>query len=48
VSQAARLSGADGVVQAVVITRFGGPEVPQIVERPVPEPGLGEVRIPRR
>ena len=33
------------VMRAVGITRFGGPEVLQIVERPVPEPGPGEVRI---
>jgi len=32
-------------MRAVGITRFGGPEVLQIVERPVPEPGPGEVRI---
>jgi len=32
-------------MRAVGITRFGGPEVLQIVERPVPEPGDGEVRI---
>jgi DMSO/TMAO reductase YedYZ heme-binding membrane subunit len=32
-------------MRAVGVTRFGGPEVLQIVERPVPEPGLGEVRI---
>jgi NADPH2:quinone reductase len=32
-------------MRAVGITRFGGPEVLEIVERPVPEPGDGEVRI---
>src|SRR5215831_10579050 len=32
-------------MRAVGITRFGGPEVLQIVERPVPGPGPGEVRI---
>jgi NADPH:quinone reductase-like Zn-dependent oxidoreductase len=32
-------------MRAVGITRFGGPEVLQIVERPVPEPGDDEVRI---
>jgi NADPH:quinone reductase len=32
-------------MRAVGITRFGGPEVLAIVERPVPEPGPGEVRI---
>jgi NADPH2:quinone reductase len=35
----------NGVMRAVGITRFGGPEVLEIVERPVPEPGDGEVRI---
>ncbi len=32
-------------MRAVGITEFGGPEVLRIVERPVPEPGDGEVRI---
>jgi NADPH:quinone reductase len=32
-------------MRAVGITEFGGPEVLRIVERPVPEPGHGEVRI---
>jgi NADPH:quinone reductase len=32
-------------MRAVGVTRFGGPEVLQIVELPVPEPGDGEVRI---
>jgi NADPH:quinone reductase len=32
-------------MRAVAITRFGGPEVLEIVELPVPEPGEGEVRI---
>src|SRR5215472_11900955 len=32
-------------MRAVGITRFGGPDVLKIVERPVPEPGDGEVRI---
>ncbi len=32
-------------MRAVGFTRFGGPEVLHIVERPVPEPGDGEVRI---
>ncbi|MBB6670948.1 alcohol dehydrogenase catalytic domain-containing protein [Cohnella nanjingensis] len=31
--------------KSVVITRYGRPEVLQIVERPVPEPKLGEVLI---
>ncbi|MBC5781450.1 zinc-binding dehydrogenase [Ramlibacter sp. USB13] len=29
----------------VVVTRFGGPEVLQVVEEEVPEPGAGEVRV---
>ena len=32
-------------MRAVGITEFGGPEVLQIVERPMPEPGAGLVRI---
>ena len=32
-------------MRAVGITSFGGPEVLRIVERPVPEPGAGEVGI---
>ena len=32
-------------MRAVGITRFGGPEVLEIVELPVPDPGDGEVRI---
>jgi NADPH2:quinone reductase len=32
-------------MRAVGITRFGGPEVLEIVELPVPEPGPGQVRI---
>ncbi|HEV2243117.1 MAG TPA: NADP-dependent oxidoreductase [Streptosporangiaceae bacterium] len=32
-------------MRAVGITRFGGPDALEIVERPVPEPGDGEVRI---
>ncbi len=32
-------------MRAIGITEFGGPEVLQIVEKPVPEPGDGEVRI---
>jgi NADPH2:quinone reductase len=32
-------------MRAVGIARFGGPDVLEIVERPVPEPGDGEVRI---
>jgi NADPH:quinone reductase len=32
-------------MRAVGITRFGGPEVLEIVELPVPEPGLRQVRI---
>ena len=44
-SQTPRLPGADGVMRAIGIARFGGPEVLQIVERPAPKPGPGEVRI---
>jgi NADPH2:quinone reductase len=32
-------------MQAVEITSFGGPEVLRLGERPVPEPGAGELRI---
>jgi NADPH:quinone reductase len=32
-------------MKAVVITRSGGPEVLQIGERPIPEPGPGEIRV---
>lgn len=32
-------------MRAVGITRFGGPDVLEIIERPVPEPGDAEVRI---
>jgi len=32
-------------VRAVAIPKFGGPEVLQIVERPLPEPSRGEVRV---
>jgi NADPH:quinone reductase-like Zn-dependent oxidoreductase len=32
-------------MRAVGITRFGGPEVLEIVELPLPEPGDGEVRV---
>jgi NADPH:quinone reductase-like Zn-dependent oxidoreductase len=32
-------------MRAVGITRFGGPGVLEIVGRPVPDPGAGEVRI---
>src|SRR3954447_5243233 len=31
--------------RAVVYSRNGGPEVLEVVERPVPEPGPGEVRV---
>jgi NADPH:quinone reductase len=34
-----------GSMRAVVISRFGGPEVLQVEERPVVEPGRGEVRV---
>lgn len=32
-------------MRAVVITRPGGPEVLELQERPMPEPGLGQVRV---
>ncbi|MFB9236013.1 NADP-dependent oxidoreductase [Plantactinospora siamensis] len=32
-------------MRAVVVRRFGGPEVLEIVDVPVPEPGPGEVRV---
>src|SRR5262245_58415768 len=32
-------------MRAIAITRFGGPEVTAVVERPLPEPGRGEVRV---
>jgi NADPH:quinone reductase-like Zn-dependent oxidoreductase len=32
-------------VRAVGVSRFGGPEVLEVVELPVPEPGEGEVRV---
>ena len=32
-------------MRAVLIRRFGGPEVLEIVERPVPQPDTGQVRI---
>lgn len=33
------------MAKTVIIEAFGGPEVMQLVDRPVGEPGLGEVRI---
>ena len=32
-------------MRAIAITRFGGPEVLAVVERPLPEPARGEVRV---
>ena len=32
-------------MRAISITAFGGPEVLQVVERPLPEPSRGEVRV---
>ena len=32
-------------MRAVVISKFGGPEVLTVVDRPVPEPARGEVRV---
>lgn len=34
-----------GVMRAVVVREFGGPEALEVVEQPVPEPGPGQVRI---
>jgi NADPH2:quinone reductase len=36
---------AERTARAVVYRRTGGPEVLELVERPVPEPGPGEVRL---
>lgn len=33
------------MMKAVVITRFGGPEVLAVEERPIPEPGAGQVLL---
>jgi NADPH:quinone reductase-like Zn-dependent oxidoreductase len=38
-------SRSDRTMQAVHITRHGGPEVLEVVDIPVPEPGPGEVRV---
>jgi NADPH2:quinone reductase len=35
----------DGQYRRVVVTRHGGPEVLQVVEEALPEPGPGEVRV---
>lgn len=35
----------DRSTRAIVIEQYGGPEAMQLVERPVGEPGPGEVRI---
>jgi NADPH:quinone reductase-like Zn-dependent oxidoreductase len=32
-------------MRAFVLTRYGGPDVAEFREVPVPEPGRGEVRI---
>ena len=32
-------------VHRVVVTRHGGPDVLQVIEEPLPEPGQGEVRV---
>jgi len=32
-------------MKAVIITRPGGPEVLEIQERPMPEPGIGQIRV---
>ena len=36
---------AEGVMRAVRIAKPGGPEVLELVERPLPVPGAGEVRV---
>ena len=33
------------MMNAVVIPRFGGPEVLELQERPIPEPGPGQIRV---
>lgn len=33
------------MMKSVVVSRYGGPEVLELVDRPIPEPGTGEVRI---
>ena len=32
-------------MQAIMVTEPGGPEVLQVVDRPIPEPGPGEVLV---
>lgn len=32
-------------MKAIVITRPGGPEVLEVLERPMPEPGVGQIRV---
>ena len=39
------LDGDDEVMKAVAFSEFGGPEVLQVADLPVPEPGAGEVRV---
>ncbi|KGJ71744.1 NADPH:quinone reductase [Cryobacterium roopkundense] len=39
------MNAADPVAQAVIYTRTGGPSVLHVVERPIPTPGAGEVRV---
>ena len=34
-----------GTMRAVVVPRHGGPEVLEVVERPIPTPGPGEVLV---
>ena len=44
--QAATLSSGEiGTMRAVAYTKTGGPDVLHLVERPVPTPGPGEVRV---
>ena len=32
-------------MKAIIITRPGGPEVLEVLERPKPEPGVGQIRV---
>jgi NADPH2:quinone reductase len=42
---ASPVGGKEDGVKAIVYTRTGGPEVLELVDRPVPEPEPGEVRV---
>src|SRR4029453_14637876 len=37
--------GGHARMRAIIYTRLGGPSLPELGERPIPEPGDGEVRI---